>query len=345
MNRLHSIQALRGVAAWLVVFHHYNQIFFSWDMSNSIFGKTVGDFFYLYGKLGVDIFFIISGFAMCMTISCFKEYSASEALNFLIKRIVRVAPPYWFYTVILLLLTILLPSITFTQWNISSLLRSFLFLNHENPAPGLGMLPFLTVGWTLNFEMWYYFLCAITVVLFRRHYIIPIILIMFFTPYIWPVAWPLDSFFSSLYLQEFAVGMGIGYCYISIVKIRMHSTFNYYNDSVGIVFGFLVTILSISMFYYFGAEYKLILISMLIIGFINMEAFIGRIFFLLRLGDISYSTYLIHVLIFVIFKNTFDEYHKFEVFIFPIMMILIFQMSVFSFKYIEVKEKISFFRF
>ncbi|EPM6963361.1 acyltransferase family protein [Vibrio alginolyticus] len=57
--RIQSLQVLRGVAAWAVVYHHYMQIFYNFESSNYI-----GEIFSQRGGFGVDLFFVLSGFVM-----------------------------------------------------------------------------------------------------------------------------------------------------------------------------------------------------------------------------------------------------------------------------------------
>ncbi|NOT83581.1 MAG: acyltransferase family protein [Methylococcaceae bacterium] len=59
MPTVKSLQALRGLSAWLVVYHHYMQMVHHFHYQSS-----VGAFFVNYGGMGVDVFFIISGFIM-----------------------------------------------------------------------------------------------------------------------------------------------------------------------------------------------------------------------------------------------------------------------------------------
>ena len=69
-----SLQILRGIAAWAVVFHHYTQSFYSFDVENSlavVFAK--------YGSIGVHIFFVLSGFVMALSVQK-KSPSASQFL-------------------------------------------------------------------------------------------------------------------------------------------------------------------------------------------------------------------------------------------------------------------------
>jgi len=50
------------VAAWLVVYHHYMQMFYEFK-SDSLIGKI----FSHRGGFGVDVFFVLSGFFMYLT--------------------------------------------------------------------------------------------------------------------------------------------------------------------------------------------------------------------------------------------------------------------------------------
>lgn len=78
-NRIKELDALRGIAALLVVFFHYNLLLK--ENSLSIFKLDV---------TGVDLFFIISGFVIFMSIS-----KINNGIDFIINRISRLYPAYW----------------------------------------------------------------------------------------------------------------------------------------------------------------------------------------------------------------------------------------------------------
>ena len=95
MNSIHTLQVLRGVAAWMVVFHHYMEILHDFKFSGFL-----GQFFVSQGAFGVDLFFVLSGFVMCYTMA--KHNYGAYA--FIANRVVRIVPVYWFYTLLLILL-------------------------------------------------------------------------------------------------------------------------------------------------------------------------------------------------------------------------------------------------
>ncbi|OCX52652.1 hypothetical protein BEL04_14495 [Mucilaginibacter sp. PPCGB 2223] len=74
-NRFLELDCLRGVAALLVVFFH-------------VFGDTLSIF--RVGITGVDLFFIISGFVIFLSIS-----NVSKGREFVINRVSRLYPTYW----------------------------------------------------------------------------------------------------------------------------------------------------------------------------------------------------------------------------------------------------------
>jgi peptidoglycan/LPS O-acetylase OafA/YrhL len=77
-RRYLELDALRGVAAVMVVFFHFTM------------GRPEGNLGFRLGATGVDLFFIISGFVIFMTLS--KTESASD---FVANRISRLYPTYW----------------------------------------------------------------------------------------------------------------------------------------------------------------------------------------------------------------------------------------------------------
>jgi exopolysaccharide production protein ExoZ len=132
-----SVQWLRGIAAVMVVLAHL-------DLGT--------DTFYLpllliqgYGGGGVDIFFAISGFIMMVT----TGEGAFSQRDFLARRLIRVAPTYWIYTSIFFLTAL------FSRFHPSfiDLIRSILFVPYSHFGT---YTPIVNVGWTLNYEMFFY---------------------------------------------------------------------------------------------------------------------------------------------------------------------------------------------
>ena len=88
LARLETIQGLRGIAASMVVVAHVTA------------GKNFVDAFPTlgaiasYGILGVPIFFVISGFVIPHMMAAMEYRMARDAWPFLLRRIVRLEPPY-----------------------------------------------------------------------------------------------------------------------------------------------------------------------------------------------------------------------------------------------------------
>ena len=90
-SSLVSIQALRAIAALLVFWGH---------AINAVTAQVAADFPHLYGRFGVDIFFVISGFVMVYSSeSLFGRPGAP--IKFFARRIARIVPLYWAATAIL----------------------------------------------------------------------------------------------------------------------------------------------------------------------------------------------------------------------------------------------------
>ena len=88
-SRFHILDASRFFAAISVVLFHF--LFLSWsgNHTNSISFHVIGEFF-KYGYLGVQFFFLISGFVIFMSIQ------RGGVIDFLASRAARLYPAYWF---------------------------------------------------------------------------------------------------------------------------------------------------------------------------------------------------------------------------------------------------------
>lgn len=152
-----SIQILRACAAWVVVIHHVHQVFFNFDVSS-----FVGWLAATKGAVGVDVFFVISGFVM--VVSTHKKNMSPR--DFLRKRLSRIVPIYWISTAIAFFLLYMFPGFNGGKniIDIKYAVSSLLFLSSFFEG---GFFPILPVGWSLNFEMFFYLLFSLSIFLER----------------------------------------------------------------------------------------------------------------------------------------------------------------------------------
>src|SRR6185437_14170487 len=134
---LDNIQALRAIAALLVVFVH---------LAVPVAALGVAPF----GAGGVDLFFVISGFIMVYT-TVGRPISGAEFLG---RRIVRIVPLYWLLTLAVFGIALIAPTLLqFTTASWGQLLKSLFFIPFAK-ANG-DVQPVLFLGWTLNYEMFF----------------------------------------------------------------------------------------------------------------------------------------------------------------------------------------------
>ena len=199
--KLLTIQYLRGIAALLVVFYHvYTQL------GRLGYSGQTPDF--LAG--GVDIFFVISGFIMWYT--TFNRNVG--ALEFFTHRFIRIVPLYWLITTFYLAILLIRPSwMQSAKFELSHIVASYLFIPMVHPAVPI-MWPLVVPGWTLNYEMFFYFLFGLAL-LFRSGARAAIILAMLICVVGLQAFHPPDNsiigFYSSSIILEFAFGVALGY--------------------------------------------------------------------------------------------------------------------------------------
>lgn len=198
---LNGLQALRGYAALSVMIGHAVK---EWGTTYGLsepFDVTP----LLYG---VDIFFVISGFIMYRTSSHLFGVP-SGVRTFVLKRLLRIVPLYWFFTTLMVFTLFVLGdhlrSTEFDLWNVVS---SYFFIPSERP--GGRIAPVLSLGWTLNYEMFFYAIFAAALV-FRRRLgatliVVAIVGLVVFGVLAQPTWTPLRFWASSIIL-EFAAGL------------------------------------------------------------------------------------------------------------------------------------------
>lgn len=142
-SRIYQIDLFRFIAALSVVFYHYLFRGYASDDMSILDFSEFGSIF-KYGYLGVDLFFIISGFVIALSI---KHRSITK---FIISRISRLYPIYWICVVFTFLITVWLgaPRYSADFWQLAGNLS--MFQNY------LGIENIDGVYWTLFVEMKFY---------------------------------------------------------------------------------------------------------------------------------------------------------------------------------------------
>ncbi|RAI59307.1 acyltransferase [Roseicella frigidaeris] len=191
-HRLIEIQFLRAFAALAVVLHH---------------AAGRADLGFATGAAGVDIFFVISGFIMWMV----GTQRPTSPLRFAWDRVARVAPLYWLVTLGIATLAVVVPAaMPNLQPTLETLALSLFFVPHRDASGAV--LPLLVPGWTLNCEMFFYLLFAASLALprsIRLGALSALLGLLALAGLVWQPEHPVASTYTSPLLLEFAAGLAL----------------------------------------------------------------------------------------------------------------------------------------
>ncbi|SAL12462.1 acyltransferase 3 [Caballeronia udeis] len=302
-NPLGFIQAFRGVAALMVVLYHGSRFI-------SPYGTGVGDLLFgAAGSMGVVLFFIVSGFIMVHT-TARSDGSARYVVQFLIKRFSRVWPVYAVASVTFVFVVLNGTEFLRGHGHIRQLICTLLFVpTGDGVSPDFGF-PVPSVGWTLNYEMYFYTVFALSMLFGRARWLVLatwLCVTLLLVPYLHGNV-TLDTYtdygFRHAYLKlmtspivwQFAAGVMIGLIYRSPIAIRDKAALN------------LLMFVSVSFvaWQYMSrfrlghgvAEWGLSLIpAMLVFVLASKRLALLTPVALTYLGDISFSLYLWHPLV------------------------------------------------
>lgn len=276
---LDSIQYLRAIAAWLVVLYH---------VYASLARETGTAPVFTAGAIGVDIFFVLSGFLMTMVV----DRGETMDRRFLLRRWFRIAPLYYLMTLALFVIALVEPHLLYSATaDPLRLLHSVLFLPGSEASGGAQ--PILALGWTLNYEMAFYLLVFIFVRWGGDNRLFGLTAFLVFLVLLGQVVdnpGTVLRFYTDPIVLEFAMGIVL---YNTIFR-RRPARFSAGVAWLAILSGALLFALQIRSepeacrFLVWGVPAALIVAG-------GVHGFTARIGWLGRLGDWSYSTYLLHV--------------------------------------------------
>lgn len=300
--QLKSVQALRGIAAVLVMLSHLHGVEARYSETVPILSSA-----WLFGVSGVDLFFVISGFIMVWVAGDLPARTASAA-EFFFARILRIYPVWWLFAGAMALYFFLAYGVPWDADVIGRqglsgtehLIKSMLLIPHD-------AFPVLQLGWTLVHEIYFYFVFGLILLLpekFRlQGFVIWALLI------IASISAQLTGTYANSLLSlalfpmtlEFLMGVAVGL----LIK-RGASSFGW----PALVFGIIwLTIAAVAVdfsttsetlptqrTFAFGPAFALIVYGVVTLE--QKEQFRDRIPKpLVALGDWSYSLYLSHLLV------------------------------------------------
>ena len=309
-KRLESIQALRGIAALLVLLFHMTAFQSQMAEGNPSDVKLVSGI-WDNGWAGVDLFFVISGFIMVYVTQNFGR-GLRDVGQFIVSRITRIYPLWWVCAGIMTLyfwLTYGMPAapdrVADSREAISYAVKSFMLIPQKAE-------PILGLGWTLIHEIFFYIVFACLLFLPRK--LLPLLLMVWAVltiiaaHYIRPAAFgrSLAELAASPLSLEFIGGGLAGYL---ILARRV------FQPKLLFILGVILACLGLLFFPEDGKiSYTVLRVTIFTLPFICLTyGWVGcelkqgwKIpLWLSRLGDWSYSLYLTHYIVLVTLRRIY----------------------------------------
>ena len=331
MKRVYGLDYLRGLAAFSIALYHL----FTWNdligLPSSMLAK--------FGIYGVSIFFIISGYALTH-VSMVRGLSLNtiSIANFYKKRIARIFPLYWFT----LVLTLLVSSKKFDLFTI--ILNIFGLFSLVDPNA------YISGGsWSIGIELVFYIFFPLFFLLFQgfKGRLICIILTLSLFLYGAFDFSKIQINFSILWSNYVNPINHMFFFLIGMLCRYFQFSFNKNTNWVWLIIG-----LTLLFIYPINTKAELIIgldrvilsgiACLLAIPFINFDFSIKQPFFihksLMLLGDISYSLYLLHPIVYATIKKFF-QFANIEIGLlyYITCLILSLMFSFFSYQIVEKK--------
>ena len=309
-NRLDSLDLLRGIAVLTVCFCHFGAALLYRNAYTSVFNA-----FYDCGRLGVYMFFIVSGFIIPLSLHK-GNFCISNYFTFLQKRVIRLHTPYLLAlaaSLIIMFLAAYLANRSVPE-NFHTIVQSAFYAHipYNNP-----------VFWTLIVEWQYYFFIGIFYCLVARYpqfsvgIVIPALLLISHMQWL-----PFINFFS--FIVFFLIG-NVGF----LIYTKQGNT---------LLNKLMLAGLIVFSFCFYGLAAALIsLFAILFILFYKRSIPKPLLF----TGKISYSVYLLHYPISVKFLGLpfpiLQQQPVWTLFIIALFMSLV--LSYFFYKWVEVPSE------
>jgi exopolysaccharide production protein ExoZ len=277
-----SLQELRALAAIMVVVFHAQGLCHKYAAGGRSGTEAVlGDF----GTHGVDLFFVLSGFVILYTI---RRANLTPG-GFLLRRLIRIVPLYWVLTLAMIAcgVVLLLHGVPEPRPIVESLLFASYSLYTRPPV--------LYVGWSIEYEIFFY--AAVTLALLAAVPIYRAVGLAFLACYaalhlLVPAAWVADNFLfflSNPLLFEFVLGL-------LLAELAVGTRLGLLDFAIPVAaLGLSIAVDGFGRLVIAGVPAAVVVWTA-----VKTESWTSRykgMRFLVRIGDASYSIYLVQVIV------------------------------------------------
>lgn len=284
MSTLVSVQYLRACAAIMVVYYH---IFSSSVAERWSGGRDAG-------QIGVDIFFVISGFIMWIS----TGHQRNNAVKFLRRRAIRVYPMWWLALTVWIVSRLVIPDrLHNADVTLHSVITSYLLIPHFHTVFSGRIWPILVPGWTLQLEIFFYLLFGLTLLIVGQMLRLAVIIAMLCALTIFGLVLAPQSALLSAYTSPLLLEFGTGILFAALLPVLQKTP--WMAGAAAIAIGVIYVAVCYHSIVDHGLARVLVLgipAAFIFAGALVLEPVLSRSprKLWLLLGDSSYSLYLIH---------------------------------------------------
>lgn len=326
-----TLTAIRFFAALMIVVYHYFDVF----------GAGFPSVFYKNFYLGVDFFFILSGFIL---LHVYYDSIGSGSLNiknFYLKRLAKIYPVHSMLTVLLFVLIIVAGN--FDKASVYSFFSHMLLVHAWGIEPGLN---YNSPSWSISAEWFIYLLFPFIAPVFFRFRDHPVFL-LFLTAFFFLGIWFLSAISADKPITEWTYHFSVLRIFPEFcLGMSVYNFLKYYKwcKNADYVFMGCLSLLGIFFVFFFHDWIMVFIFALMIYALagseLNENSIVRRFFsspFLVFLGEASYCLYMIHFLVLLLLVSFFEPGSSADRFLFvlPIYIAVSIMFSMVMYFYVE----------
>jgi len=342
----HNLNGLRFIAASFVIVCHI-------ELTKRYYGvDNFRNETKFLGELGVDLFFVLSGFLITFLLLKEKErFLKINYKSFYIRRILRIWPLYY---IIVMLSLFVLPNFEIFNMPISeSKLDStsdlvyvlvFFVLMLPNVLFLVKPIPFAAQTWSIGTEEQFYLIWPLVISKTKNYktVFVSVVLLYWLLYFIFKLSFfdnfrfieILRNFYSLFKIDVLTIGS------LAAILLYEKNTILVKIINSGV---FIISLLLLSYFYLNGNLFVervvySVLFALLILNFVALKSLSNVLEFkwINYLGKISYGIYMYHLILIVVVMNVLIKFNCLnDILLYTISFLLTILVSAFSYEYIE----------